>query len=133
MVGIGGGFLIVPALVLAAKLPMKHAIGTSLLVIALNAFTGFAGYLGQVEVAWPVVIMFTSVAIGGVFAGAALARFVSPSALRRGFAVFLVAMGLFILYQNRAAFAGARVNGSAFVSSSVAVPGAAATRGAFAE
>lgn len=133
MVGIGGGFLIVPALALAAKLPMKHAIGTSLLVIALNAFTGFAGYLGQVEVAWPVVIMFTSVAIGGVFAGAALARFVSPSALRRGFAVFLVAMGLFILYQNRAALTGARVNGSALVSSSVAVPGAAATRGAFAE
>jgi hypothetical protein len=111
MVGIGGGFLIVPALALAAKLPMKHAIGTSLLVISLNAFTGFVGYLGQVDVAWPVVMIFTAVAIGGVFAGSALARFVSPSALRKGFAVFLVAMGLFILYQNRAAFTGARGHG----------------------
>ena len=108
MVGIGGGFLIVPALSLAARLPMRHAIGTSLLVISLNAFTGFAGYLGQVEVEWPVVIVFAVVAIGGVFAGSAVARFVSPAALRKGFAVFLVAMGLFILYQNRAALTGGR-------------------------
>jgi hypothetical protein len=119
MVGIGGGFLIVPALALAAKLPMRHAIGTSLLVIALNAFTGFAGYLGQVEVAWPVVIVFTVVAIGGVFAGSAVARFVSPSVLRRGFAVFLVAMGLFILYQNRAALTGTGVQTGALLRPSV--------------
>jgi hypothetical protein len=121
MVGIGGGFLIVPALALAAKLPMRHAIGTSLLVIALNAFTGFAGYLGQVEVAWPVVIVFTVVAIGGVFAGSAVARFVSPSVLRRGFAVFLVAMGLFILYQNRAALTGTGVQTGATLRPSVPV------------
>ena len=121
MVGIGGGFLIVPALALAAKLPMRHAIGTSLLVISLNAFTGFAGYLGQVEVEWPVVIVFTVVAIGGVFAGSAVARFVSPSALRKGFAVFLVAMGLFILYQNRAALTGTEVQAGALLSPSVAM------------
>ena len=121
MVGIGGGFLIVPALALAARLPMRHAIGTSLLVIALNAFTGFAGYIGQVDVAWPVVIAFTAVAIGGVFAGSSVARFVSPAALRKGFAVFLVAMGLFILYQNRAALTGAREHVSALFRQSVAV------------
>lgn len=124
MVGIGGGFLIVPALALAAQLPMRHAIGTSLLVIALNAFTGFAGYLGQVDVAWPVVIVFTAIAIGGVFAGSALARFVSPSALRKGFAVFLVAMGLFILYQNRAALTGTGMRASALLSPSVPMPDA---------
>ncbi|HUF30504.1 MAG TPA: sulfite exporter TauE/SafE family protein [Gemmatimonadaceae bacterium] len=103
LVGVGGGFLIVPALALGAGLPMKHAVGTSLLVIAMNAFTGFAGYLGRVEVAWSVVSVFTMVAMGGVLAGAALSRFVTGSVLRRGFALFLVAMGLFILYQNRAA------------------------------
>jgi hypothetical protein len=66
------------------------------------------------------VIVFTVVAIGGVFAGSAVARFVSPSVLRRGFAVFLVAMGLFILYQNRAALTGAGEHVSALLRPSVA-------------
>lgn len=101
LVGVGGGFLIVPALVLLAEVPMKAAIGTSLLVIAMNSAAGFAGYLGSVEVRWAVVAAFTALAVGGSFAGTYLARFLSGMALKRAFAVLLVLMAVFILYQNR--------------------------------
>lgn len=102
LVGIGGGFLIVPALVLLLAVPMKEAVGTSLLVITLNAAAGFAGYLGRVEIAWGFLAGFTAVAIGGIIVGTRLVHHVPTGALRRGFAVFLVAVGVFILYQNRA-------------------------------
>ncbi len=101
LVGVGGGFLIVPALVLLGKLPMKQAVGTSLLVIALKSAAGFYGYLGQVEVPWAFMSLFTVVAITGIFAGTYLVRFVSQAQLKRAFAVFLVVMGGFILWQNR--------------------------------
>lgn len=101
LVGVGGGFLIVPALVLLARLPMKRAIGTSLLVIAAKSFAGFAGYLGQVEVPWGFLAGFTAVAILGIFAGTRLIRFVSQHRLKQAFAVFLIVMGAFILYRNR--------------------------------
>jgi uncharacterized protein len=101
LVGVGGGFLIVPALVLLAKIPMKQAVGTSLLVIAMKSATGFLGYLGQVEVPWGFMTVFTGVAIIGIFGGTYLVQFVSQAALKRAFAVFLLVMGSFILYQNR--------------------------------
>jgi uncharacterized membrane protein YfcA len=100
LVGVGGGFLIVPALVLLAHLPMKQAVGTSLLVIALNSMAGMAGYVGQVDFAWGFMAAFTAFALAGIVAGAHLVQFVSQEALKRGFAVFLVIMGFFILYQN---------------------------------
>ena len=106
LVGVGGGFLIVPALVLLGKLPMKQAVGTSLLVIAMKSAAGFAGYLGQVEVQWGFMALFTAVAITGILLGTYLVRFVSQHALQRAFAVFLVVMGTFILYQNRIVFMG---------------------------
>jgi uncharacterized protein len=102
LVGVGGGFLIVPALVLLGGLQMKEAIGTSLAVIAVKSFAGFVGYLGQVEVQWLFMTYFTAVAVLGILAGAYLVRFVQQQALKRSFAVFLVIMGVFILYQNRA-------------------------------
>jgi len=104
LVGVGGGFLIVPALVLLGKVPMKEAVGTSLLVIALKSAGGFVGYLGQVEVDWAFMGLFTAVAVSGIVAGTWLVRFIPQAALRRAFAVFLVIMGSFILYQNRAVF-----------------------------
>lgn len=100
-VGVGGGFLVVPVLVLIGKLPMKHAIGTSLLVIAMNAASGFVGYLDQVAIDWGTLVLFTIVAIAGILAGTYLVHFVSQHALRQSFAVFLIVMGGFILYQNR--------------------------------
>ena len=105
IVGIGGGFLIVPALVILGRVPMKQAIGTSLLVIAMNSATGFLGYLGQVEVPWGFVGAFTLVAIIGIVAGTRLVRHVPAHALKRAFAIFLFAIGILVLYQNRTAFA----------------------------
>ena len=101
LVGIGGGFLIVPALVLLARVPMKQAVGTSLLVIAMNTFSGWAGYAAHTDVPWGFLAAFTAVAIAGILGGAHLTRFVSQAQLKRAFAVFLLCVGAFILYQNR--------------------------------
>jgi len=104
VVGIGGGFLVVPALVLLAHVTMKQAVGTSLLVIAMNSASGFAGYLGRVQVPWGFMFGFTAVAVAGILAGTWLVRFVSQRALKQAFAVFLIAMGAFILVKNRQVF-----------------------------
>lgn len=104
LVGIGGGFLVVPALVLLARVPMTQAVGTSLLVIAMNAASGFAGYLGTVDLDWGFLAGFTAVAVVGALAGTVLVAHVPQVALKRAFAVFLLAMGGFVLYMNRSAF-----------------------------
>ena len=104
VVGIGGGFLVVPALVLLARAPMTQAVGTSLLVIAMNSVAGFAGYVGQVQVPWAFMMAFTGVAVAGILAGTYLVRYVSPRALKQAFALFLVVMGSFMLYRNRGVF-----------------------------
>ena len=104
VVGIGGGFLVVPALVLLARVSMRQAVGTSLLVIAMNSASGFAGYLGRVEVPWAFMLGFTAVAVVGIVAGLYLVRFISQRVLKRAFAVFLLVMGAFILAKNQHAF-----------------------------
>jgi uncharacterized protein len=104
LVGIGGGFLVVPALVILAGVPMKEAVGTSLLVIAMNSASGFVGYLGTVALDWGFLAGFTAVAVAGALVGAALVARVPQATLKRAFAVFLLAMGAFVLYQNRHAF-----------------------------
>ena len=101
LVGVGGGFLIVPALVLLAGVPMASAVGTSLAVIALNAFTGFAKYLGVLEsqslaLDWQVLLTVAAVGIVGSYAGNRLGRRLPQATLRRLFGGFLVLMGLFI-------------------------------------
>ena len=101
LVGVGGGFLIVPALVLVGKVPMKQAVGTSLLVITMKSAAGFLGYVSQVDIQWGFMAAFTGVAIGGILIGTWLVRFVPQHALQRAFAVVLLMMGGFILYQNR--------------------------------
>lgn len=103
LVGIGGGFLVVPALVLLGGVSVKEALGTSLLVIAMKSGAGFAGYLGQVEVPWGFAAAFAAFALFGVVAGTYAARFVPPTALRRCFAVFLILTSILVLYQNREA------------------------------
>jgi uncharacterized membrane protein YfcA len=104
VVGVGGGFLIVPALVLLGRISMKQAIGTSLLVIAMNCASGFVGYIGRVDIPWTFVLGFTGIAVLGILAGTYLVRYVSQRALKQAFSVFLVVMGTFILVQNRTAF-----------------------------
>ena len=101
LVGVGGGFMIVPALVLLGRLPMKQAVGTSLLVIAMNAMTAFFGYLGTVPVEWGVMIFFTVFAMAGILVGTWFVLFVPQDTLKRVFAVFLVGMASLILYRNR--------------------------------
>jgi uncharacterized membrane protein YfcA len=128
VVGIGGGFLIVPALVLLLGMPMKQAVGTSLLVIAMSSASGSAGYLGRVAVPWDFVAVFTGIAILGILIGTALVRYVPQVQLKRAFAVFLVGVGLFTLYQNRAVFGANRVEPAAVAP---AMPRAKAGSSAF--
>lgn len=96
MVGAGGGFLIVPVLVLGG-LPMHAAVGTSLLVIAMQSYAGLASHLGHVTIAWPAACAMTAVAVATLVVGAVLSGRVPQDRLRRGFGWFLVAMAVFVL------------------------------------
>ena len=104
LLGIGGGFLIVPALALLARVPMKQAVGTSLVVITMNTASGFLGSAGHADIPWGFVAGFTAVAVTGIVAGTQLVRVASPAQLKRGFAVFLLLVGGFVFFQNRAVF-----------------------------
>ena len=100
VVGIGGGFLAVPALVLLARLPMRQAVGTSLLVIAMNSAAGLLGYAGRVAMDWRSIAAFAGFATVGIMIGTYLVRFVPQPVLRRAFAVFLLCIGALMLLQN---------------------------------
>jgi uncharacterized membrane protein YfcA len=104
LVGVGGGFAIVPALVLLAKIPMKQAIGTSLLIIIANSITGFLGYLGHVALDWHLIVSFIFAASLGTIPGAYLARYVPAQKLQKSFGYFLLAVAAFVLVQNRQSF-----------------------------
>lgn len=100
LVGAGGGFLVVPALNLLGGLPMAIAVGTSLLVIVMKSYAGLAGYLLTVRIDWPIVLAFTATAVLGSFVGSALAGRLPERALRRGFGIFVLVMGVFVLVQE---------------------------------
>ncbi len=101
-VGVGGGFLIIPALVLLGGLPMHRAVGTSLAIIALKSYTGFSKYLdvlGELGLAldWQVLGTFSLLGVAGSFAGNAVGARLPQRALRRAFACFLFVVGAFIV------------------------------------
>ena len=112
LVGAGGGFLVVPALVLLGGLPMPVAVGTSLLVVMMKSFAGFAGYVvtfggstfiawnPQVEIPWNITAIITGAAVIGSLIGAAVAGKVHPDKLRKGFGWFVFVMAIFILVQE---------------------------------
>lgn len=100
IIGVGGGFVIVPALVLIAALPMRVAVGTSLVIIALNALSGFAGYLGHVPIDWPLVGTFTGLAAAGTVAGSFWSRRVPQARLKQMFAYLLIVVALYVLYRT---------------------------------
>jgi len=100
LVGAGGGFLIIPALVLFGKLPMKLAIGTSLLIIALKSLIGFTGDLTHQILDWNLLLVFTLFAIIGMFGGIALSRRISGEKLKPVFGWFVLLMGFFILFNE---------------------------------
>lgn len=102
LIGAGGGFLIVPALVLWAGLPMSAAVGTSLVIIVANSMSGFAGYATHVSVDVPLVVAVAACAVAGSFVGSALARAIDPAQARRAFAAFVLAMGGAILVREGA-------------------------------
>lgn len=99
-VGVGGGFMIIPALVLLGGIPMKEAIGTSLLIIAAKSATGFLGYLNQVSVDWALVISFTLAASAGTIVGSYLTRFIDAKQLQKGFGYFVLAVAMFVLIKR---------------------------------
>lgn len=100
LVGVGGGFLIVPALVLLSGIPMKIAIGTPLAIVAANSSAGFVGYLWAVPVDWGLMASFTAVTVVGSFAGTRLAHRFSQEALKRSFVVFLIFVATYILLKS---------------------------------
>ncbi len=100
LVGAGGGFLVVPALALLGGLPMALAVGTSLLVIAMQSSAGLVGHLVTVSLDWPVVLAVTAVAIAGSFLGTALIGRIPERALRKSFGIFVLVMGFLVLAQE---------------------------------
>jgi uncharacterized membrane protein YfcA len=100
LVGAGGGFLIIPALVLLSRLPMKQAVGTSLLIIAAKSLIGFTGDLGKIEMNWMLLLTVTGLAIVGIFIGNLLSKKVSPDSLKKAFGWFVLVMGIYIIIKE---------------------------------
>lgn len=98
--GAGGGFLLIPALVILMKLPMKEAIGTSLLIIALNSLIGFLGDIGRHIIDWRLIIIVTTIAIGGIFIGSYFNQKVDSEKLKKGFGWFILIMGIYIIVKE---------------------------------
>lgn len=100
IVGAGGGFLIIPALVLLAKLPMKKAVATSLLIIAVKSLIGFIGDVQNLEIDWTFLGLFTGLSVLGIFAGIWLNNFISGKKLKTGFGWFVFVMGIYIIFKE---------------------------------
>jgi uncharacterized membrane protein YfcA len=100
LVGAGGGFLIIPALVMLSKLPMKQAVGTSLLIIAAKSLIGFTGDLGNSTMNWTLLLSVSALAIGGIFIGDKLSKRIDGNQLKKGFGWFVLVMGLYIIVQQ---------------------------------
>lgn len=101
LVGAGGGFLIIPALVLLGKVPMKKAVGSSLIIIAVKSLMGFMGDLhNDLEVDWKLLITFGLFAIGGILLGSSLSKFISNEKLKPLFGYFILAMAVIILIKE---------------------------------
>ena len=105
LVGVGGGFLIVPALVLLGGLTIHTAVATSLVIIALKSYSGFYKYLDvldqqNLELDWKTLMLVTGLGIVGSFAGARIANRMPQDKLKKGFGFFLIAMGIYILVRS---------------------------------
>lgn len=100
LVGAGGGFLIIPALVILSKLPMKEAVGTSLVIIAAKSLIGFTGELGQASMDWIFLVSLTGLSILGIFFGTYMSKYIDSAKLKPGFGVFVLIMGIYILVKE---------------------------------
>jgi uncharacterized membrane protein YfcA len=97
LLGAGGGFLLIPTLVLVLGMPMREAIGTSLLIIALNSLIGFLGDLGHFTIDWLFLLKVTLIAVGGIVVGGMVGKNVESDQLKRGFGWFVLAVGILII------------------------------------
>ena len=100
MLGAGGGFLIIPTLVLLLRLPMKTAVGTSLLIIAINSLFGFLFSLKQFEFDWMLILSFTALAIAGLVIGSKISEKIPADALKKGFGWFILVMAAYIIIKE---------------------------------
>lgn len=101
IVGAGGGFLIIPALVLFAKLPMKKAVGTSLIIIAAKSLIGFLGDVGSgQQINFEFIIIVSVIAIAGIFVGSYMSRFIESRKLKSGFGWFVLVMGIYVIFNE---------------------------------
>lgn len=100
IVGAGGGFLIIPALVLLAKLPMKKAVATSLFIIAIKSLIGFLGDVQNLDIDWIFLLSFTALSVIGIFIGIWLNKFIDGKKLKKAFGWFVLAMGIYIIYKE---------------------------------
>lgn len=100
LVGAGGGFLIIPALVVLSKLPMKMAVGTSLAIIAAKSLIGFSGELGSASIDWTFLLTISAFAIVGIFVGTALSKKIDGAKLKPAFGWFVLVMGIYIILKE---------------------------------
>jgi len=97
LLGAGGGFLIIPALVILLRVPIKEAIGTSLFIITINSLVGFAGDIGHTPIDWPFLFRILAITVSGVIMGSVIGRRIPSERLRSGFGWFVLTMGIYIL------------------------------------
>jgi len=101
IVGAGGGFLIIPALVLFAKLPMKKAVGTSLIIIAAKSLIGFLGDVGSgQQINFQFIIIVSIIAIAGIFLGSHISKYIESRKLKSGFGWFVLVMGIYVIFNE---------------------------------
>ncbi|MGB0888558.1 MAG: sulfite exporter TauE/SafE family protein [Vicingaceae bacterium] len=100
LVGAGGGFIIIPALVMLSKLSMKKAVGTSLVIIAAKSLFGFLGDLSVITIDWQLLLIFTALAVAGIFIGNKLSHKIDGSKLKKGFGWFVLVMGAYIFIKE---------------------------------
>jgi uncharacterized protein len=100
LVGAGGGFLIIPALVLFSKLDMKMAVGTSLLIIAAKSLLGFLGDVANMEINWLFLAIFSTISIAGIFIGTFLSTKIHADKLRTSFGWFVLVIGVYIIVKE---------------------------------
>ena len=100
LVGAGGGFLIIPSLILFAKLPMRKAVGTSLFIIAMNSLVGFIGDVQNLVIDWTFLLTFSAISVVGIFIGIYLTKYTNESQLKKIFAYFVLLMAAIILLKE---------------------------------
>lgn len=100
VIGAGGGFLYVPALVIWANIPMKKAVGTSLIIVTINSLIGFLGDVQTLEIEWVFLLTFTAISIVGILIGVFLSKFISGEKLKKSFGFFVLIMAAYIIFKE---------------------------------